>query len=564
MALVAALLSRPAAEAASPTFGPVSIIFTGLVVDGESFDRLGLSVDAETGETAYSGRVPVLTSPTEASWESVEISFDVVANDIRERFFWKLDAARIADISYNSTGRTGLVGVLEGFSIGQTDISRGEFSIRHVDGRGMATSGEHGEISIDGMTGDKLGTASVSGFKTAMSGLLPDYDMNLRFEFDEASLSGLDIAYLDFIEESMKPAIGQVDEAADIADFIESLIGNGSGYDAFEMDGIRGDFRTPDFDINVVIEHVGNEGVHGLRQGAATTRGASLQTETGFKFAFQQASWSEVDLTEPARELARLLREQPELFDVVENREMAFLRLLPAFDMGSGEMHAISYKPQNDEPLTISAISVGPVAKGSDGKIWLGMAVDGAVVPKGHLAGAEPDIPMQLLEHAGLSQLGGDLSLELVLDVDRPALTIDSFKIEADQLADLYLTAGVVFPDKPAGPGQPQGKLETLKLKFADDRLLDAVFALQDVRGMPLIPPPAEIVQQLRGMQVAMNTEPGRKVYDDLIAFVEGASNLEASLNPQQPVPMQQVAGILLLGADAAIQFLGLDLRVWR
>ena len=157
LALAAVLLTRPAAEAAAPSIGPVSIVFTGLVVDGESIGRLGLSVDSGTGETAYSGKVPDLKAPTDASWKSVEISFDVADAADRFRFFWKLDAAEITDISYLQDGANYIIGMLENLRIVQASVPGGVFSFLPVDGTDPSLKGRHGRISLADMTGEKVG-----------------------------------------------------------------------------------------------------------------------------------------------------------------------------------------------------------------------------------------------------------------------------------------------------------------------------------------------------------------------------------------------------------------------
>ena len=55
-----------------------------------------------------------------------------------------------------------------------------------------------------------------------------------------------------------------------------------------------------------------------------------------------------------------------------------------------------------------------------------------------------------------------------------------------------------------------------------------------------------------------MTTSSGKAVYDEVIRFLDGAPRLSLSLAPEKPVPLDQVAGLLTLSADAAVQFLGL------
>ena len=559
LALATALLSRPAAEAATPSIGPVSIVFTGLVVDGEAIGRLGLSVDAETGETAYSGKVPDLRAPTDASWKSVEISFDVADAADRFRFFWKLDAAEITDISYLQDGANDVIGILENLRIGQASVPGGEFSFLPVDGTDPTLKGRHGRIWMTGMTGEKLGAASVSAIALTLSGSSSAGNGRADLDIAGASIAGLDIAYLASVGQQSEFAGGDFDDPSQLADVIETFARQRTGYDSLAIDGIRSKALI---DLES-FAFAGSSGVHGLRQGPSSVRGASVRMDGGVALGFAEAYWSGVDLTEPAIEIAELLRTRPELFEASGNDDLALLRAFPAFDLGKGGIRSLSVNPGKPDPLTVSAIRIDRMAMGEDGKFRFDLAIEGTDLPKNLMEGGDLDVLVRMLDHVEAPSLAGDFSLALVTDVENRSVVLENVRLSADSLARVELDADLVIPEGASRERGVAASLDFLRFRIEDDRLFDALFAVRDDTGAPLMPSPEEIIQQLRGMQAMMNTDPGRTVYDDLIAFIDGAPNLEMKLAPQQPVALEQLGGILLLGADAAIQFLGLELRVW-
>ncbi|MEQ9326546.1 MAG: hypothetical protein RJQ21_04530, partial [Rhodospirillales bacterium] len=382
LALATALLSRPAAEAATPSIGPVSIVFTGLVVDGEAIGRLGLSVDAETGETAYSGKVPDLRAPTDASWKSVEISFDVADAADRFRFFWKLDAAEITDISYLQDGANDIIGILENLRIGQASVPGGEFSFLPVDGTDPTLKGRHGRIWMTGMTGEKLGAASVSAIALTLSGSSSAGNGRADLDIAGASIAGLDIAYLASVGQQSEFAGGDFDDPSQLADVIETFARQRTGYDSLAIDGIRSKALIDLESFAFAIDHIGSSGVHGLRQGPSSVRGASVRMDGGVALGFAEAYWSGVDLTEPAIEIAELLRTRPELFEASGNDDLALLRAFPAFDLGKGGIRSLSVNPGKPDPLTVSAIRIDRMAMGEDGKFRFDLAIEGTDLPK--------------------------------------------------------------------------------------------------------------------------------------------------------------------------------------
>lgn len=563
LALAAVLLTRPAAEAAAPSIGPVSIVFTGLVVDGESIGRLGLSVDSGTGETAYSGKVPDLKAPTDASWKSVEISFDVADAADRFRFFWKLDAAEITDISYLQDGANDIIGMLENLRIGQASVPGGVFSFLPVDGADPSLKGRHGRISLADMTGEKVGAASVSAIALSLSGSSSAGNGRADLDIAGASIAGLDIAYLASIGDQSELAGGDFDDPSQLADVIETFARQQAGYDSLAIDGIRSKALIDMESFEFAIDHIGSTGVHGLRQGPSTVRGASVRMDGGVSMGFAEAYWSGVDLTGPAIEIAELLRTRPDLFEASGNDDLALMRAFPAFDLGKGGIRSLSVNPGKPDPLTVSAIRIDRMAMGEDGRFRFDLAIEGTDVPKSLMEGGDMDVLVQMLDHVGAPSLAGDFSFALVTDAERPGVSLENVRLSADSLARVELDADLVIPEGASRDRGVTASLDYMRFRIEDDRLFDALFAVRDDTGAPLMPPPEEVIQQLRGMQAMMNTDPGRAVYDDLVAFIDGTPNLEMKLAPQQPVALEQLGGILLLGADAAIQFLGLDLRVW-
>lgn len=563
LALATALLSRPPAEAASPTVGPVSIVFTGLVVDGETIGRLGLSVDAETGETAYSGKVPDLEAPTNASWKSVEISFDVADAADRFRFFWKLDAAEITDISYLQDGANDIIGMLENLRIGEASVPGGEFSFLPVDGADPSLKGRHGRISLTDMTGEKLGAASVSAIALSLSGTSSAGNGRADLDIAGASIAGLDIAYLASIGEQSEIAGSEFDDPAQLADVLEKVALQQAGYDSLAIDDLRSKALVDRESFEFAIDHIGSAGVRGLRQGPSIVRGVSVRMDGGVSMGFAEAYWSGIDLTESAFAIAELLRTRPELFEPSDNNDLMLLGEFPAFDFGKGGVRSLSVNPGKADPLTVSAIRIDRMAMGEDGKFRFDLAIEGTDLPKSLMEGGDLDVLVRMLDHVEAPSLAGDFSLALVTDVENRNVVLENVRLSADSLARVELNADLMTPERASRDWGVTASLNFLRFRIEDDRLFDALFAVRDDTGAPLMPSPEEIIQQLRGMQAMMNTDPGRAVYDDLVAFVDGAPNLEMKLAPQQPVALEQLGGILLLGADAAIQFLGLELRVW-
>lgn len=564
LALATALLSRPAAEAASPSIGPVSIVFTGLVVDGEAIGRLGLSVDAETGETAYSGKVPDLGAPTNASWKSVEISFDVADSADRFRFFWKLDAAEITDISYLKDGAQDIIGILENLRIGEASLPGGEFSFLPVDGTDPSLKGRHGRISVKEMTGEKLGAASIGQIAMSLSGASSVGSGRADLDVASISVAGLDIGYLDLMGKWSGFAHEGIESPAQFADFLDSLARETAGYDSFAIDGLRSKVQVDQKRFDLAVDHIGDTGFHGLAQGMSSMiRGVSFGTDDGIAVGFGEIYWSRKGLAEPVIEIARLLRTRPDLFETSEKNDIDLLRAFPPIDFGTGGVRAYSFNLGQGDPITVSAVRVDKLAIEKDGKFRLDLAAEEANIPKSQMLGSNMDVLVGMLDHAEAPALAGDFSFSIAIDPDRSGVTIENVRLSAEMLARAELDADIVLPGAVSPDERQAASLENMRFRIEDDRLFDALFAVRDDTGAPLMPPQEEVIQQLQGMQAMMNTDPGRAVYDDLIAFIDGAPNLEMKLAPQQPVPLEQLGGILLLGADAAIQFLGLELRVW-
>ena len=179
--------------------------------------------------------------------------------------------------------------MLENLCIGQASVPGGVFSFLPVDGTDPSLKGRHGRISLADMTGEKVGAASVSAIALSLSGSSSAGNGRADLDIAGASIAGLDIAYLASIGDQSELAGGDFDDPSQLADVIETFARQQAGYDSLAIDGIRSKALIDMESFEFAIDHIGSTGVHGLRQGPSTVRGASVRMDGGVSMGFAEA-----------------------------------------------------------------------------------------------------------------------------------------------------------------------------------------------------------------------------------------------------------------------------------
>lgn len=562
--LIAVLaFTNSAATAFEVTTGPVKVAFVGLKTSEQEFGSVALIVDSTTGETSSTDRLPDLISPTTVSWTAATVSFSFRVNATTYQFNWAIGDSLLSNIrmAADTSDTPGFLKGLERFHIGKALLSGGKMTIIEAIGdRPQSTEFTllHNALNLENVADGRIGTMAANGL--ALAGDIRDNQeqATLALNIERTTATGFDLAY---------PATAFSSTLADFspdltpAEYLRTLnayAATGVGYDSLNLETITGVAVLDGKRYSLTVDSNHNSLYRGYAAGPASLNGLKFSTETGDSLSVGSISVTGYDLTEAAHDIRELLRTRPEIFDLETTDPSVFLSAMPPLDAGDLSIREIMVTA-NRKSLSLASLLVNDFRIDENHRLNFGFSVDDLALPASAFDGQEKESARKILDHAHLDQLTIDLNHHFTLDPKNLILTVNTLDVAMDGLAaftsQFELTGLTLLPD---GGNITYPKLAKAEITIINDQLLDAAITSVASGNRPPDSIRREAEQTLRNLQASMTTKPGKAVYDEIISFINGTPRLTMSLAPQNPVPVDQVAGLLALSADAAVQFLGL------
>lgn len=557
------VFATPPAIAFEISTSPVRVAFTGLKTAGQEFGDVTLVVDPKTGETTSADRLPELISPTAVSWTAATVTFSFKVFETTYFFSWAIGDSLLSDtrMTADLPETSGFLGELERFQIGKALLSGGKMTVSEgVGDQPQVTEFTllHQAVNLEDVAEGRIGKLTAGAM--ALAGDIRDRQeqMTLSLNIERTTAAGFDLAYPAVAFSSTLSDFSPDLPTAEYLRTFDNYAKAGLGYDSLSLEAITAVAVLNEKRYSLSIDSNHNGLYRGYVAGPGSLNGLKLDAGTTGIVSVNSITATGYDLTAAADDIRERLRTRPEIFDPEVTDPSVFLSSLPALDFGDFSVSGVMIS-EGDKSLTLATVLVDDIRIDADHRINFGFKIDSLALPASLFNKQRDKTTRKILDYAGLDQLKINLEHHFTLDPKDWGLSINSLDVAMDGLAaftsQLELT-GLALPKDDGNFVYP--RLAKAGITISNDQLLDAGLASAASGNRTPDYLRREAEQTLRNLQASMTTEPGKAVYDEVIKFLNGTPVLSMSLAPQNPVPLDQVGGILALSADAAVQFLGL------
>lgn len=555
--------ANPNIPASFNSTGDIRVSFTDLKIDDQDFGSVTLTLDPATGKTVGTEVLPEFGTSRSVSWSRATTRFSFKASDKSLWFDWTLNESRLSGVRFAAADNKDqtLLGMLESFSVESAAMSGGE--IRLIDGAGgnprdIDMDLLHQAISLKGLAAGRIGELAIA--ETALTvnlGSGPD-PVALAIQIDRSSLTGLDLAY-----PATAISIANDSVSLSLPLYVNALLDqaeSGVGYDSFAYETITGAVQLGVQKFSFGLDDYRSGAYRGYVAGPGSMSGIRFADDTGQKLMIRKVTASGYDLSSAATGMRDIVDNRPELLEENPEDPFALLAALPEMDIGKYSIEGFrlaTHIGQGD--IRFDSLTFDDLRINREHQLSIGFSLKELAVWKGYFSGPENQLILEVLNYAGLDRLVTTIDYHSILDARTRSLNLDRFDLALDGLISFISSVQLSGLQPADQDGQtPAPLLDSASIDIINDKFLDAILASHSVSGNNPEWHRRDAKRSISSLRASMTTSSGKAVYDEVIRFLDGAPRLSLSLAPEKPVPLDQVAGLLTLSADAAVQFLGL------